>query len=74
MSNKEEEFIQATGVVKEAVRGAFIVKLDNSEHIVTCRLAGKMRKSFIRVVAGDHVTVAISPYDLDRGRIVYRDK
>ena len=54
MSNKEEEFIQVSGVVKEAVRGAFIVQLDNSDHIVTCRLAGKMRKSFIRVVAGDH--------------------
>lgn len=74
MSNKDEDFIEASGVVKEAVRGAFIVQLDNSEHIITCRLAGKMRKSFIRVVAGDHVTVAISPYDLERGRIIYRDK
>lgn len=73
MSSKDE-FIQVSGVVKEAVRGAFIVQLDNSEHIVTCRLAGKMRKSTIRVVAGDHVTVAISPYDLERGRIVYREK
>ena len=79
MSNKEEEFIQVSGVVKEAVRGAFIVQLDNSDHIVTCRLAGKMRKinedrKGIRVIVGDRVTVAISPYDLERGRIIYREK
>ena len=50
------------------------VKLDDMDHIVLCRLAGKMRKFRIRVVPGDHVQVEISPYDMDRGRIVYREK
>lgn len=74
MSKEKEDCIEATGIVKEAVRGAFIVQLDNSEHVLTCQLAGKMRKNFIRVVAGDHVTVEISPYDLKHGRIIFRDR
>ena len=67
---QKEEAIQLTGVVTEEVRGAFRVKLDDMDHIVLCRLAGKMRKFRIRVVPGDHVQVEISPYDMDRGRIV----
>lgn len=70
----KEESIEVMGIVREAVRGAFRVQLDNSEHIVLCRLGGKMRKNFIRVVPGDHVTVEVSPYDYSRGRITYRDK
>ncbi|MBQ3388585.1 MAG: translation initiation factor IF-1 [Thermoguttaceae bacterium] len=70
----KEEAIQLTGVVTEEVRGAFRVKLDDMDHIVLCRLAGKMRKFRIRVVPGDHVQVEISPYDMDRGRIIYREK
>ncbi|MDO4570237.1 MAG: translation initiation factor IF-1 [Planctomycetia bacterium] len=72
--NHKEEAIEVTGVVREAVRGAFRVQLENSEHIVLCHLGGKMRKNFIRVVPGDRVTVEVSPYDLTKGRITYRDK
>ena len=74
MSNVKEDSIETTGVIKEAVRGAFMVQLDNSEHIVLCRLGGKMRKNYIRVVPGDRVTIEISPYDLTRGRIVFRER
>lgn len=73
--NKEkEEAILLPGVVTEEVRGAFRVKLEGMDHFVLCRLAGKMRKFRIRVVPGDEVNVEISPYDMDRGRIVFRKK
>jgi len=49
----------------------FKVKLDN-EHIVTCYTGGKMRQFRIRLVQGDRVTVEMTPYDLGKGRIVYR--
>lgn len=68
----KEEAIKLNGVVTEEVRGAFRVKIDDMEHYVLCRLAGKMRKFRIRVVPGDHVEVEISPYDMERGRITYR--
>ncbi|MDR3181855.1 MAG: translation initiation factor IF-1 [Planctomycetaceae bacterium] len=71
---KDDSAIELPGTVIEEVRGAFRVKLDKMEHIVLCRLAGKMRKFRIRVVPGDHVTVEVSPYDMTRGRITYRDK
>jgi len=70
----KEEAIQLAGVVTEEVRGAFRVKIDNLEHTVLCRLAGKMRKFRIRVVPGDRVAVEISPYDMDRGRIIFRER
>ncbi|MBR2003553.1 MAG: translation initiation factor IF-1 [Thermoguttaceae bacterium] len=70
----KEEAIELRGVVTEEVRGAFRVKIDDMEHYVLCRLAGKMRKFRIRVVPGDRVAVEISPYDMDRGRITYREK
>ena len=73
-AKEKEEAIEATGVVKDAVRGAFRVKLDDSDHTVLCRLGGKMRKYYIRVVPGDKVKVEISPYDLTRGRITYRER
>lgn len=70
----KEDAIEVAGIVKEAVRGAFRVQLENSEHIVLCHLGGKMRKNYIRVVPGDHVTVEVSPYDFTKGRITYRDR
>lgn len=70
----KEEAIRLSGTVTEEVRGAFRVKLDDMDHCVLCRLAGRMRKFRIRVVPGDHVAVEISPYDMDRGRIVFRDR
>lgn len=75
MADKEkEEAIEFKGVVTEEVRGAFRVKLDDLDHEVLCRLAGKMRKFRIRVVPGDRVAIEVSPYDMDRGRIVYRER
>ena len=73
MSKEKEEAVVANGVVTEAVRGAFRVTLD-SGHVVLCSIAGKMRKNYIRIVPGDKVTVEISPYDLSRGRITYRER
>lgn len=73
-SNEKEEAIEVFGIVREAVRGAFRVQLENSEHIVLCHLGGKMRKNYIRVVPGDRVTVEVSPYDFTKGRITYRDR
>ena len=70
----KEEAIELRGVVTEEVRGAFRVKIDDMEHSVLCRLAGKMRKFRIRVVPGDRVAVEISPYDMARGRIIYRER
>ncbi len=66
--------IQLEGTVTEVLPNAmFRVLLENS-HTVLCTLAGKMRRFRIRVLAGDRVTVAMSPYDLTRGRITYRYK
>ena len=70
----KEEVIDLTGTVIEEVRGAFRVKLDDMDHIVLCRLAGKMRKFRIRVVPGDRVTVEVSAYDMSRGRITFRER
>ena len=72
--NEKEEAIELRGVVTEEVRGAFRVKLDDMDHTVLCRLAGKMRKFRIRVVPGDRVAIEVSPYDMARGRIIYRDR
>ena len=61
-----------TGVVVEVLPNAFFrVKLEN-EHLVLAHVAGKMRKFFIKIIQGDTVTVQLSPYDLDRGRITFR--
>jgi translation initiation factor IF-1 len=69
-----EDKIEVTGVVKEALKGTqFRVELDNG-HGVIGYLSGKMRRYYIRILLGDRVTLELSPYDLDRGRIVYRYK
>ncbi len=71
---KDEGKIQVEGTVIEALPGTqFKVRLDNG-HEVLAYLSGKMRKYYIRILLGDRVRVEISPYDLDRGRIVYRHK
>jgi translation initiation factor IF-1 len=54
--------------------GRFQVKLDGAGHMVQAHLGGKMRKHFIRVMRGDRVTVELSPYDLQRGRITFRQR
>lgn len=68
------EAIALEGTVAEALPNAmFRVELENG-HEVLATLAGKMRKFYIRVVEGDRVTVEMSPYDLERGRITYRHR
>jgi translation initiation factor IF-1 len=70
----KEEAIEIQGKVAELLRNStFRVTLDNG-HTVLATIAGKMRKFRIRVLAGDRVTLALSPYDLTRGRIVFRHK
>jgi translation initiation factor IF-1 len=68
----KEEAIPMEGTVVEALANTqFRVELDNG-HMVMAHVAGKMRKNFIRIVPGDKVKVEISPYDLTRGRIIFR--
>jgi translation initiation factor IF-1 len=68
----KEEPILCQGKVTQALANTqFKVKLDNG-HEVIAHIAGKMRKNFIRILPGDIVTVAITPYDLSKGRITYR--
>jgi translation initiation factor IF-1 len=70
----KEEAIEAEGTVTEALANTqFRVELDNG-HMVLAHVAGKMRKHFIRIVPGDRVIVEVSPYDLNRGRIIYRER
>ena len=70
----KEEAISIEGTVSEALPNAmFRVDLEN-DHTVLAHVSGKMRMHFIRILPGDKVTVELSPYDLTRGRIVYRYK
>jgi len=69
---KEEDKIRVEGEVIEALPGTqFRVKLDNG-HEILAYLSGKMRRYYIRILLGDRVSLEMSPYDLSRGRIVYR--
>ena len=70
---KEEAFQVEGKVVAALANTQFRVRLENGHEIVA-HIAGKIRKHFIRIVPGDTVTVAISPYDLSKGRITYRGK
>ena len=70
----KEDVIETEGVITEVLPNAtFKVKL-TSGHIVTGHIAGKLRMHYIRVIVGDKVKIEMSPYDLTKGRITYRDK
>ncbi len=70
----KEEAIQVEGTVAEALPNAmFRVDLEN-QHKVLAHVSGKMRMNFIRILPGDKVMLELSPYDLTRGRIIYRVK
>ncbi len=70
----KEDLIEFSGTVSEVLPNAmFRVKLEN-EHDILAHTSGRMRKNRIRVLAGDKVTVEMTPYDLTRGRITYRFK
>jgi translation initiation factor IF-1 len=72
--NPKEDAIEVMAVVIEPLPNAmFRVELEN-KHKVLAHISGKMRKNFIRILPGDRVAVELSPYDLTRGRIVYRYK
>ena len=71
---KEDDKLVVEGTVIEALPGTqFKVKLE-SGHVILAYLSGKMRKFYIRILLGDRVKVEMSPYDLSRGRITYRQK
>ncbi|MBU6148923.1 MAG: translation initiation factor IF-1 [Verrucomicrobia bacterium] len=70
----KEDLIEFSGVVMELLPNAtFRVKLEN-DHIILAHTSGRMRKNRIRVLAGDRVTVEMTPYDLTKGRITFRQK
>lgn len=70
----KEEGIELEGEVTAAHKNAFFtVHLDNG-HDVLCHVCGRIRKFFIKITIGDRVTVEVSPYDLTKGRIVYRQR
>ena len=70
----KEEAVQVEGTVVESLPNAmFRVELEN-KHLVLAHVSGKMRMNFIRILPGDKVMLELSPYDLTRGRIIYRVK
>ena len=70
----KEDVIEVEGTVVEALPNAmFQVELENG-HVVVAHVSGKMRMNFIRILPGDKVTMELTPYDLNRGRITYRFK
>lgn len=73
---KQDERIQMEGTVEEVLRGTtFKVRLENG-HLCTCKLSGKLRQNYIRIIKGDKVTIDLSISDpgLQNGRIIWRDK
>jgi translation initiation factor IF-1 len=71
--SKEEAIELEATVVESLPNAVFRVELENS-HMVLAHISGKMRKNFIRILPGDRVLVEVTPYDLGRGRIIYRFK
>ena len=70
----KEDVIEMDGVVTETLPNTmFRVELENG-HVVTAHISGKMRKNYIRILTGDKVRVELTPYDLSKGRITYRER
>ncbi|MGI0406199.1 translation initiation factor IF-1 [Helicobacter himalayensis] len=70
----KDDVIEVDGKVIETLPNAtFRVQLENG-HIVLCRIAGKMRMNYIKILLGDKVRIELTPYSLDKGRIIYRNK
>ena len=71
-SMAKEDQIEMEGTIVETLPNTmFRVELDNG-HVVTAHISGKMRKNYIRILTGDKVTIEMTPYDLTKGRIIYR--
>ena len=69
---KQENLNFVGTVIEELGNSMFRVELDDSSYTITCTISGKIRKNYIRIVAGDKVKVEVSPYDLTKGRITTR--
>lgn len=70
----KEENIEMQGVVIDTLPNTmFRVELEN-KHIITAHISGKMRKNYIRILTGDKVTIELTPYDLTKGRIIFRSR
>ena len=69
----KEDHIEMEGTVLETLPNTmFRVQLEN-DHVITAHISGRMRKNYIRILTGDRVTVELTPYDLSKGRIIYRN-
>ena len=70
----KEDHIEMEGTVVDTLPNTmFRVKLENG-HVITAHISGRMRKNYIRILTGDKVKVELTPYDLSKGRIIWRDK
>ena len=70
---KEEHIVMNGTIIYTLPNTTFKVELENG-HVVTAHISGRMRKNYIRILNGDKVRVELTPYDLSKGRIVFRDK
>lgn len=68
----DDKIVVEGEVVENLPNTLFRVKIDDSEKIILCYLSGKMRKNYIKILPGDKVRLEVTPYDLNRGRIIYR--
>jgi len=71
---KDNVLVLEGEVIENLPNTLFRVKIPNSEKIILCYLSGKMRKNYIKILPGDKVRFELTPYDLERGRIIYRIK
>ncbi len=70
---KNSELLELTGTVDEVLpNSTFRVKITDTENIVLCYMGGRLKQNKIKVILGDNVKIEVSPYDLTKGRIVYR--
>ena len=69
---KDNVIVVEGEVIENLPNTLFKVKIFNSEKVILCYLSGKMRKNYIKILPGDKIRAEITPYDLNRGRIVYR--
>ena len=70
----KEDVIEIEGIVQDTLPNAmFRVKLDNG-HVILAHISGRMRKNYIRILTGDKVSVELTPYDLTKGRITFRNR
>lgn len=70
----KEDLIRLTGVVDELLPSAMFRVILENKHQIIATISGRLRQNNIRILAGDSVEIEMSPYDLNRGRIVYRNK